>query len=199
MPRQFPSNDPTDAMNAAQQLQASIDPIAGALAACADGDRDALRSIYDREAPTLLAVATRIVRRRELAEEVLQEAFVQIWRRAASFDPALGSGRAWIYSVVRNRALNQLRDDRHLPVEDQELEGFTSRDQDMDDAFERLAETDALKRCLGGLDPLRRKAVLLAYVSGMTHGEIAGKLGAPLGTVKAWIRRSLLSLRACMS
>ncbi|WP_020179125.1 sigma-70 family RNA polymerase sigma factor [Methylopila sp. M107] len=178
---------------------AGADPISGALAACANGDRAALRAIYDREASTLLGVATRIVRRRELAEEVLQDAFVQIWRRASSFDPALGSGRAWVYAVVRNRALNQLRDDRHMPVDDRELESFSARDDEADDAFERLAESDALKRCLGGLDPLRRKAVLLAYVSGMTHGEIAGKLGAPLGTVKAWIRRSLLSLRACLS
>ena len=178
---------------------ASTDPIAALLAACAAGDRAALKSIYDREGPTLLGVATRIVRRRELAEEVLQDAFVQVWRRAESFDPRLGSGRAWVYAVVRNRALNALRDDRHVPTEDHVLESFAAREEDVDDAFERLAEADALKRCLANLDPPRRRAVLLAYVSGLTHGEIAGRLGAPLGTVKAWIRRSLLSLKACMS
>ena len=178
---------------------ASDDPNARALAACAGGDRAALRGIYDREAPKLLAVALRIVRRRDLAEEVLQDSFLQIWRRAGSFDPALGSGRAWIFAVVRNRALNHIRDERHTPVEDQELEAAAARDGEVDDAFERLAETSALRRRLGRLEPERRRAVLLAYVSGMTHGEIAGRLGAPLGTVKAWIRRSLLSLRECMS
>lgn len=177
----------------------TIDPIAAALASCARGDRGALRMIYDREAPTLLAVAARIVRRRELAEEVLQDAFVQIWRRAGSFDPARGSGRSWIYAVVRNRALNQLRDDRHQPVEDSELEAYVAREEDLDDAYERLAESNALRRCLARLDPTRRRAVLLAYVAGLTHGEIAGRLGAPLGTVKAWIRRSLTSLKGCMS
>ncbi|PZQ17771.1 MAG: RNA polymerase subunit sigma [Ancylobacter novellus] len=177
----------------------SDDPNASALAACAAGDRTALRAIYERESPKLLAVAMRIVRRRDVAEEVLQDAFMQIWRRAGSFDPALGSGRAWIFAVVRNRALNQLRDDRHVPVEDQELEAAAARDREVDDAFERLTEASALRRCLGRLAPERRRAVLLAYVSGLTHGEIAGRLGAPLGTVKAWIRRSLLSLRECMS
>lgn len=180
-------------------LSASDDPNARALAACAAGDQAALRGIYDREAPKLLGVALRIVRRREVAEEVLHDAFIQIWRRAGSFDPALGSGRAWIFAVVRNRALNQIRDERHLPVDDEELEAAAVRDGEIDDAFERLAETSALKRCLGRLEPDRRRAVLLAYVSGLTHGEIAGRLGTPLGTVKAWIRRSLLSLRECMS
>lgn len=180
-------------------LAASEDPNARALAACARGDRAALRSIYDREAPKLLAVALRIVRRREVAEEVVQDAFMQIWRRADSFDPALGSARSWIFAVVRNRALNQIRDERHVAVEDETLEAAAARDGEVDDAFERLAETSSLRRCLAGLEPERRRAILLAYVAGLTHGEIAGRLGTPLGTVKAWIRRSLLSLRECMS
>ncbi len=180
-------------------LQTRLDPIADWLGGCARGDRSALKAIYDRESSTLLGMATRIVRRREVAEEVLQEAFVQIWRRAANFDPSLGSGRAWVFAVVRNRALNQLRDDRHVPVEDHELEGYAAHDEATEDAFDRLADSDALKRCLSRLDPVRRKAVLLAYCLGLTHGEIAGRLGAPLGTVKAWIRRSLASLRTCMS
>lgn len=179
--------------------QTGVDPIAEAIGACARGDRSALRTIYDREAPALIAVANRILRRRELAEEVVQEAFVQIWRKADSYDPRRGSGRAWVFTIVRNRALNHLRDDRHVPVEDAELESFADREGEVDDAFERLAETSALRRCLARLDPQRRRAVLLAYVTGLSHGEIAGRIGAPLGTVKAWIRRSLLSLRECMS
>lgn len=172
--------------------------IAAALQSCAAGDRAALKAIYDREAPALLGVATRILRRREIAEDVLQDAFVQIWRKAASYDPALGSGRAWVFAIVRNRALNHLRDDRHVPVEDAALEDLTARDREIDDAYLRLGDASALRRCLERLAPERRKAVLLAYVSGLTHGEIAGRIGAPLGTVKAWIRRSLLALRECM-
>lgn len=176
------------------------DPVGSALLACAGGDRAALKAIYDREGATLLGVATRILKRRDLAEEALQDAFVQIWRRAGSFDPALGSGRSWVFAVVRNRALNTLRDDRHVAVEDAELDELVAADHsEADDAFERLAETSALRRCLSRLEPERRKAIVLAYVSGLTHGEIAGRLGAPLGTVKAWIRRSLVSLRECMA
>lgn len=186
-------------MTSRPERAAGPDIVATALGACARGDRDALKTIYDREGPTLLAVANRILRRRDIAEEVVQDAFVQIWRRADSFNPALGSGRAWIFAVVRNRALNRLRDDRHVPVEDADLERFAERDGEVDDAFERLVDASALRRCLARLDPTRRRAVLLAYVTGLTHGEIAGRLGAPLGTVKAWIRRSLLSLRECMS
>lgn len=169
------------------------------IAACAGGDRAALRAIYERESAVLLAVAARIVRRRDVAEEVLQDAFVRIWRSAASFDPSRGSGRSWIFAIVRNRALNHLRDDRHVPVEDEELEGYAAQVSELDDAFERLAHESALRRCLDRLDPTRRRAVLMAYVTGLTHGEIAGRLGAPLGTVKAWIRRSLISLKECMS
>jgi RNA polymerase sigma-70 factor (ECF subfamily) len=175
------------------------DLYARALAGCAAGDRTALRAIYEREGARLLGVAFRIVRRRDVAEEVVQDAFVQIWRRAASFDPALGSGRAWIYAVLRNRALNHLRDDRHVPVEDSALEGFAEDAADVDDAFERLATSSTLKGCLGALEPRRRASLLLAYVAGLTHGEIAERLGVPLGTVKAWIRRSLVSLKECMA
>jgi RNA polymerase sigma-70 factor (ECF subfamily) len=183
------------------QLSAAAghDDIAAALGACSRGDRAALKAIYDSESPVLLAVATRIVRRREVAEEVLQDAFVRIWRSASRYDPSLGSGRAWVFAIVRNRALNQIRDDRHTPVEDFELESFAARDAEAAGAYDRLGETSALRRCLERLDPQRRNAILLAYVTGLTHGEIAGRLNAPLGTVKAWIRRSLLSLRECMS
>lgn len=178
---------------------ATADPCAHDLERCARGDRAALKAIYDREGPFMLAVANRILRRRDLAEEALQEAFVSVWRRAGSFDRKAGSGRGWIYAIVRNRALNSLRDDRHMPVDDRELESFAEHETDVDDAFERLASSSALRACLSALEPRRRACVLLAYVSGLTHGEIAARLGVPLGTAKAWIRRSLLSLRGCMT
>lgn len=177
----------------------SEDLHARALAGCAAGDRTALRAIFEKEAPALVAVAARIVRRRDLAEEVVQEAFVQIWRRAGSFDPKLGSGRGWIFAIVRNRALNHLRDDRHVPVEDDELQAYAEASVDVDDAFEKLAASSALRRCLARLDPKPRTSVLLAHVAGLSHGEIAERLGAPLGTVKAWIRRSLIALKECMA
>jgi RNA polymerase sigma-70 factor (ECF subfamily) len=171
-----------------------------ALRRCASGDRSALRTIYDLEAPRMLGVALRLLRRRALAEEVLHDAFVQIWQRAGSFDPSRGEGRSWIYAVLRNRALNILRGETRTDlVEDFEPMGLASEDASPEDVTLRLSDTSALKRCLEQLEPLRRKVILLAYVEGLSHGELAGRLGVPLGTTKSWVRRSLLSLRECMA
>ncbi len=173
---------------------------AAALRACAAGDRAALRGIYEREAPAMIGVARRIVRRRDIAEEIVQDAFVQIWRRASAYDPALGSGRAWMYTIVRNRALNWIRDNRREDTVDDETLGILAgADDNHEDIFGRLGDSSALQRCLARLDPRRRTSILLAYVGGLSHGEIAGRLGVPLGTVKAWIRRSLIALRECLA
>lgn len=168
------------------------------LAACAAGDRKALRAIYEREAPILLGVAQRIVRRREVAEEVIQDAFVQVWRHASTYDASLGSARAWIFAIVRNRALNSVRDERHIPVDDQALSSLMIEANAIEEPVARLAEGSALRRCLEVLDERRRHSIVLAYVWGYSHGEIAGRLGVPLGTVKAWIRRSLAALKECL-
>lgn len=148
----------------------------------------------------MVAVAQRILRRRDLAEDAVQEAFLRIWRQAGRYDPALGSPRAWIYTILRNLALNLLRDGaREEPVEDERLMALGEGQEAGEDALGRLAEDSALRRCLERLEPPRRASILLAYVEGLSHGEIAGRLGLPLGTVKAWIRRSLLALRECMA
>jgi RNA polymerase sigma-70 factor (ECF subfamily) len=171
-----------------------------ALRRCAAGDRAALRAIYDAEAPRMLGVAMRLLRRRSLAEEAVHDAFVQIWQRAASFDPARGGGRSWIYAVLRHRALNILRGETRTDlVEDFEPFALVSEDESPEAIVSRLSDAGALRRCLERLEPLRRQAVLLAYVQGLSHGELAGRLGVPLGTMKSWIRRSLLALRECMA
>ncbi|MBX3533029.1 MAG: sigma-70 family RNA polymerase sigma factor [Xanthobacteraceae bacterium] len=170
------------------------------IVACGRGDRAALRQIYQSEAGAMIGIAARIVKRRELAEEVVQEAFVTIWRNAARFDPSIGSGRAWLFQIVRNRALNMLRDSsRELPTEQDAIDAAVDADADSENAFERLANNSALKRCLDELEPRRRQGVLLAFVEGMSHGEIAAKLKVPLGTTKSWLRRSLIALRECMT
>ena len=164
-----------------------------------------MRRLYEQEGARLRGVAMRIVRQRALAEDILHDACVNIWTRAASFDPARGSARGWIYSVVRNLALNAVRDaNRHVDVDEdttQALEADMSVQayQEVAQAFELHASLGRLQHCLAGLDPARRNCVLHAYVDGCSHGEIAERLGAPLGTVKAWIRRSLVSLRECMA
>lgn len=148
----------------------------------------------------MIGIAARIVKRRELAEEVVQESFVAIWRNAARFDPNIGSGRAWLFQIVRNRALNMLRDtSRELPTEDEALNAALDADVSYENAYERLAMNSALKRCLDELEPVRRQGVLLAFVEGLSHGEVAARLKVPLGTAKSWLRRSLIALRECMA
>jgi RNA polymerase sigma-70 factor (ECF subfamily) len=169
------------------------------LQACAAGDRAALRAIYECEGARMLGVAIRILRRREIAEEALQDTFVQIWTRAASFDPSLGTARSWIFAVLRHRALHILRRSmREIVGDDDALFECPDDGPDPEAIVIRLKEGSRLRRCLEGLAADRRQAIVLAYAAGLSHGEIAGRMGRPLGTVKAWLRRSLLALRDCM-
>lgn len=171
-----------------------------ALAGCARGDRSALQALYDGEAARMLGVARRILRRDALAEEAVHDSFVQIWRQASSFDPARGGARTWIYAVLRHRALNILRGETRTElVEDFEPMGLTAEEDSPEEAMLRLSETGRLRACLDRLDASRRSALLLVYVNGLTHGELAGRFGVPLGTMKSWIRRSLLNLRECLA
>jgi RNA polymerase sigma-70 factor, ECF subfamily len=173
---------------------------AGMLKACARDDRAALRTLYDQEAGRMISVAQRIVRRRELAEEVVQDAFMQIWRKAGSFDEELGSAQAWIYTILRNRALNLIRDGAREDLIDADaLERTRDGDADIEDAFHRLSESSALRRCLEALEVEKRKSLLLSYVAGYSHGEIAAMLRVPVGTAKSWVRRGLLAIRDCMA
>lgn len=171
-----------------------------ALEACARGERYALRALYEREARWLLGVALRIVRDRETAHDVLQDAFLQIWQRAASYQRALGSARGWIYTVVRHRALDEVRRvRREVPVGD-DLEGLSdalSAQQTPHDTPH--SDAAALDRCLDRLDERKRECIVFAFVEGYTHEQIADKLATPIGTVKSWIRRGLLALKECLS
>lgn len=169
------------------------------LVACARGEIAELRELYDRDAAWLMGVAMRIVRRRELAEEVLHDAFVQIWQKAHTFDPKLGSGRGWIFSIVRNRALTTLRhQNREIATGDSSLEDVADPAADPLVDLTRSSEGQALHRCLQALDEQRRTCILLAYMEGLTQQQIADRLRAPLGTVKAWIRRGLIALKECL-
>lgn len=176
-----------------------------ALSACSDGNRQALQSIYLQESHRLLGVALRIVRQRQAAEDVLHDAFLKIWTRAASFDGARGSGRGWIYSIVRNQALNLIRDgEREVDVSDEGLDALLSAESlrvssQMTEAFELHADLGRLHECLSNLDLPKRNSILYAYVDGCSHSEIAERLQSPLGTVKAWIRRGMSTLKECMT
>lgn len=175
-----------------------------ALADCARGDRQALQRLYQQESRHLLGVAKRIVRQAQEAEDVVHDAFMNIWTRAASFDARLGSGRGWIYSVTRNLALNTVRNRaREVSVDEETAEALDAHHTlaayaQMAEAFELNASLGKLNECLARLEPARRNCILYAYVDGCSHGEIAQRTQTPLGTVKAWIKRGMAALRECM-
>ena len=172
-----------------------------ALADCARGDRQALQSLYQQESRHLLGVAKRIVRQAQEAEDVVHDAFMNIWIGAASFDASLGSGRGWIYSVTRNLALNTVRNGaREVSVDEETADAHNTMAAyaQLTEAFELNASLGKLNECLARLEPARRNCILYAYVDGCSHGEIAQRTQTPLGTVKAWIKRGMVALRECM-
>lgn len=175
---------------------------AAELAAIARGNEQALQRLYRHEARFLLGVAARIVRDRALAEDVLHDAFIAIWHKADSYDAGKGEARGWIYSIVRHKALNLVRNSlRLVPADEQVIEAIEAEHAaaNIADAFDIEADLGRLQGCLERLDVAKRNSILYAYVDGCTHGEIAQRLQSPLGTVKAWIKRGLASLKECMS
>jgi RNA polymerase sigma-70 factor (ECF subfamily) len=165
------------------------------LLACARGDHRALHQLYEQDSSRLLGVALRITRNKALAEDIVHDAFIKIWHGAHSFDPLRGSARGWVFSVTRHLALDVVRSaGRDVPLDDQ-YEPLAEPAQ----SIEFAARSGQIHQCLERLDPTRRTCILHAYVDGYSHSEIAQKLSTPLGTVKAWIKRSLAALRECMA
>ena len=162
------------------------------------GSADAFERLYRLTAPLLMGVASRIVRRTELAEEVLHDSFVRIWQNASTFDPLATRPVAWMVAIVRNGALD--RSARHEVSrtqyqEDLELFDWT---EGADETEERRRDAHSLRECLSRLQAAERQALVLAYQHGLSHSELSAQLRTPLGTVKSWVRRSLISLQECM-
>ena len=171
-----------------------------ALAACAAGDRAALRSFTMRYRRRCSAWQSACCAVAILPKRRCTIASYEFGKMLSSFDPARGEPRSWIFAILRHRALNILRGEAQTDlVDDFEPFGLVSDDADPESLVSGLSDAGALKRCLERLDPARRNVIVLAYVNGLSHGEFAGKLGVPLGTVKSWIRRSLSSLRECLA
>lgn len=167
---------------------------------CAAKDAAALELLYARVAPIILAVLMRMLRRRDLAEDVLQDVFVKIWQHASQFDHIRGRPLAWLISIARYRAIDVQRGIRPTLVLSAADTAVEPQLQVADPAerVEMLGLGSALLRCLEQLAAPQRRCVVLAYEEGLTQDEIARTLGEALGTVKSWLRRSLMSLRRCM-
>ena len=170
------------------------------------GQRDeaALRQLYDQTSPRLFGLAMRVVRQREWAEDVLQEAFLTIWRAAGDYRGSLSPPMAWMGLIVRSRALDLLRRrtaDRSRVTDefDDTMAETLASDAPTPETLANASEQAfALHQCMEQLQGRQREVVSLAYLRDLSHGELADRLQLPLGTVKTWIRRGLEKLRACM-
>jgi RNA polymerase sigma-70 factor (ECF subfamily) len=170
------------------------------LSRCALKDRAAFAELYRLASPRLLACLLAILKRRDLAEDALQECFVRIWRRADQFDAYRGRALGWLVSIARYHAIDLVRAGRPVvALSDQMAERLDDPGAAMRVEGAESTLTDAaLQRCLGQLTGEQRRSVILAYSHGLSHDEIARRLTSPLGTVKSWVRRGLQSLRRCM-
>jgi RNA polymerase sigma-70 factor (ECF subfamily) len=161
------------------------------------GDREALGQLYDRYAPVAMAVAVRVVSDRELAEDLVHDAFVAVWQKIERFDPSRGSLRSWLLTIVRNRAIDRVRGSRpaiEVGAADEQSLLRTSPNPTWDEAVRRRS-TSELREALGQLPEEQRQAVELAYFGGRTYREIAVLTGVPQGTASGRLRLALAKLR----
>ena len=166
-----------------------------------EGDPNAFSVIYDRHSSAAFSLAYRMVGRRNMAEDVVQEAFLSLWRAGARYDAARGSVRTWVLGIVHNRAIDALRratvhDSRRASDEGME-ERFEAPDR-TDAEAARRSEAGEVRAALGALPPDQLRVIELAYFGGFTHSEIAEMLDTPLGTVKGRMRLGLEKLRGVL-
>ena len=169
------------------------------LSRTAAGDRAAFAELYRRTSARLLGVCVRMLVDRREAEEVLQEAYVSVWQRAGSFDPALAGAMTWLVSLTRNKAIDRLRQHRAPPADPAvELDAIPDEAATPAARAERSEEYRRLEQCMEQLEPQQRGSIREAFFGGLTYNVLAERAKVPLGTMKSWIRRGLLQLRACL-
>ena len=177
----------------------SADDLADLLSRVAAKDRAAFGAVYRAVSPKLFGIVLRILRRRELAEDVLQDVFLTIWRRAEGYDLALGSPMTWMAAIARNRAIDEIRKARltvvDAPVDELNLADggkLASEQMEIDESARRL------EGCLNDLAEPHREMVRLAYLEGWSRDALGKKYGRPEGTIKTWLHRSLKQLKECL-
>jgi RNA polymerase sigma-70 factor, ECF subfamily len=174
--------------------------LAAALVRVAAGDRAALRNVYQDTSAKLFGICLRILKDRSEAEDVLQDVYVTVWRKAAAFDPGRASPITWLVAIARNRAIDRLR----ASALSRRMEPIEAADAVSDPApaaverIELAQQHQRLARCLEELEARHASAIRAAFLEGATYEELAASMRVPLGTMKSWIRRGLLKLRACL-
>jgi RNA polymerase sigma-70 factor, ECF subfamily len=178
--------------------------LAEQLARVALGDHAALRRVYEMSSSHLFGVALRILGRRDLSEEVMQDAFVNVWNHAGSYRAAQSQPMTWLISIVRNKALDVVRSavirrETEMPMdEDGEVRDIADERPQALELLTQAAQTMRIRECLAALDASPRQCLALAYYQGMSHAEVAEHMNAPLGTVKTWVRRGMERLKHCL-
>jgi RNA polymerase sigma-70 factor (ECF subfamily) len=196
---------------AADWTERSLD-LARLLARAGLGDRAAFATLYERTSSHLFAVVLRINRDRGQAEDILQEVYVNVWRAAKSFDAAQSQPLTWLTSIARNRAIDSLRRSQTQPQMQTSSGALGAGDSEDEDVYDtvadgspgpldllsRASEARALDQCMDKLSALQKQSVALAFFHGLSHAEVAAQLRQPLGTVKSWVRRALMTLKSCL-
>lgn len=172
------------------------------------GDRAAFGTLYERTSSHLFAVVLRINRDRSQAEDILQEVYVNVWRAAQGFDAAQSQPLTWLTSIARNRAIDSLRRAQTQPqfdsrshVNDEDSDVYDDKADHAPGPLELLSQASdarALGDCMAVLTASQRQSVALAFYDGLSHAEVAEHMRQPLGTVKSWVRRALMSLKTCL-
>lgn len=172
--------------------------LADLILAVAAEDRAAFQRLYDLAAPKLFAIVLRIIRNRSLAEDILQDVFLRIWRNAGTFSPQAGPAIAWLNAITRNRTIDVLRQKSlTLPEHDGEETDWWGRIAELRDPAADMMDISPLRACLGEIEEPHRSGLLLAYYEGYSREQLALRLEQPVSTVKTWLHRSLAALKTC--
>ena len=175
------------------------------LQGAAQRDAVAFRSLYDATSPKLFGFALRILIKRELAEEVMQESYVAIWNNAASYQSHLAAPMTWMTTIVRNKIFDLLRrSEVHAEIDGEQfdmevLNALQDPGKTPIEALQMSSDAKALAYCMAALEGLHRQVVGLAFFHDLSHSEVAQQMALPVGTVKTWIRRSLERLKTCLA
>lgn len=172
--------------------------LAGLLRQSAAQDRRAFSALYQRTSSKLFGVCLRMLRERGEAEDVLQNVYITVWRRAESFDSTRATAMTWLITLARNQCIDRLRQHREEPLDDVVADNLADPMPGPAAAGEASQDRQRLERCLDTLAEQQKSAVRAAFFSGATYNELAERCGVPLATMKSWIRRSLIRLRACL-
>ena len=168
------------------------------LQAVAGGDQAAFAALYRLTSGKLFSVCLQMLHERGDAEDALQEVYVRVWHRADSFDPVQAAAMTWLITLARNQCIDRLRRRREAPLDDVAAESLVDPDPEPSLQSEASEDRRRLEHCLGTLAYQQKHAIRAAFFSGATYNQLADRCGVPLATMKSWIRRSLIRLRACL-